>query len=166
MSEKPKDPVLYAQAMDYADAIYDRPSAYKSMAIQKQYMKLYREKYGDRDAYTGPKRERDLEKWRREKWTDVESFLEGNPRPCGEPPKPGERKRLPACRPIKELEKIPPDAARRAVALKARGETIDWDKLVSHYSRRKPPASKGLKEAGTMPSWASVVAKYNKDRNR
>jgi len=41
MAEKAKDPELYAQAVSYADAVYARPSAYKSMAIQKQYIKLY-----------------------------------------------------------------------------------------------------------------------------
>jgi len=160
MAEKAKDPILYAEAIDYADAVYARPSAYKSMAIQKKYMELYRAKYGDRDAYTGPKAEARLAKWRREKWTDVESFLEGNPKPCGEPPKPGTRKKLPACRPIKELERIPKNAARAAVALKERGATIDWDKLVE-----KGKVVKSRKrEKSVYPSWESIVAKYNKDR--
>lgn len=137
MAEKAKDKDLYAQAVSYADSVYARPSAYKSMAIQKQYMKLYNEKYGNRDAYTGVRRVPSLEKWRREKWTDVESYLKGDPKPCGFTPD-APRKGLPACRPLKVLQQIPASVARKAVALK-RKETgmIDWEKMVEEYNKRR-----------------------------
>jgi hypothetical protein len=137
MAEKAKDPSLYAQAVAFADATHARPSAYKSMAIQKKYMELYREKYGDGDAYKGKRKMSSLEKWRSEKWTDVESYLKGDPKPCGfTPDKP--RKGLPACRPLKVLQQIPASVARKAVTLKRKETgTIDWEKMVEEYNKRR-----------------------------
>jgi hypothetical protein len=81
----PVDEKLYNETKKKVDEIYDKPSAYRSMAYTRFYLRAFREKYGEKkDAYKG-KRPGDLEKWRREKWVDIRSFLDTpkNPIPCG-----------------------------------------------------------------------------------
>jgi hypothetical protein len=55
---------LYKAVKEYADIVYDNPSAYKSGFIVKTYKKLGGT-YKDNNA------EHDLERWFREKWSDV-----------------------------------------------------------------------------------------------
>ena len=55
---------LYKAVKEYADIVYDKPSAYKSGFIVKTYKKLGGT-YKDNNA------EHDLERWFREKWSDV-----------------------------------------------------------------------------------------------
>ncbi len=133
--EKAKDLQLYQEAKRFIDGIYERPSAYKSMAISKRYMDLYKEKYDSNDAYHGVPDSK-LAKWRREKWTDVESYLAGKPRPCGDPELKTARKKrgsrnLPACRPLKVLERIPERVLKIAISKKRAGEGIDWEDLLA-----------------------------------
>jgi hypothetical protein len=70
----PKDHKLYEKAKDEADKIYKKSSAYKSGYIVKTYKKLYKEKYGDENAFEGKKKKQEgLTRWFNEKWTDVGS---------------------------------------------------------------------------------------------
>jgi hypothetical protein len=81
----PVDEKLYESTKKEVDKIYDKPSAYRSMAYTRFYLRAFREKYGQKkSAYKG-KRPGDLEKWRREKWVDVRSYLDTpkNPIACG-----------------------------------------------------------------------------------
>lgn len=65
----PKDLNLYDIAKKKADDIYKKPSAYKSGYIVKLYKNLYTEKYGDNDAYIGPKQPtKGLSRWFAEDW--------------------------------------------------------------------------------------------------
>jgi hypothetical protein len=74
MSE-PTDKELYAKIVDEVNKSYKKPSAYRSMAYTKNYMKAFEEKHGDKkDAYVG-KNPGELKKWRKEKWIDVKSYL-------------------------------------------------------------------------------------------
>jgi hypothetical protein len=102
---EPSDQELYNKAKDEVDKSYDKPSAYRSMAYTRTYLKKYREKYGDdKKAYRG-KNPENLKTWRREKWIDVKSFLKDpkNPTACGNAPiKKGE---YPLCMPVSDARK-------------------------------------------------------------
>lgn len=102
---EPSDMALYKSSKAEVDKNYDKPSAYRSMAYTRTYLKNYREKYGDdKKAYKG-KNPENLKTWRREKWVDVKSFLQDpkNPTACGNAPiKKGE---YPLCMPVSDLAK-------------------------------------------------------------
>ena len=102
---EPTDQELYNQSKREVDKNYDKPSAYRSMAYARTYLKNYREKYGDdKKAYKG-KNPEELKTWRKEKWVDVKSVLKDpkNPTACGNAPiKKGE---YPLCMPEKQLAK-------------------------------------------------------------
>ena len=67
----PKDKQLYEKAKSIADTTYKKPSAYKSGFIVKKYKELYKEKYGNEDAYVGKKSGGGLTRWYKEKWEDI-----------------------------------------------------------------------------------------------
>jgi hypothetical protein len=102
---EPSDMTLYNKSKEEVNKNYDKPSAYRSMAYTRTYLKLYREKYGDdKKAYKG-KNPEELKTWRKEKWVDVKSVLKDpkNPIVCGNAPiKAGE---YPLCMPEKQLSK-------------------------------------------------------------
>jgi hypothetical protein len=102
---EPSDQALYNKSKEEVNKNYDKPSAYRSMAYTRTYLKLYREKYGDdKKAYKG-KNPEELKTWRKEKWVDVKSVLKDpkNPTACGNAPiKKGE---YPLCMPEKQLAK-------------------------------------------------------------
>jgi len=102
---EPTDEALYNKSKQEVDKNYDKPSAYRSMAYARTYLKNYREKYGDdKKAYKG-KNPEELKTWRKEKWLDVKSVLKDpkNPTVCGNAPiKAGE---YPLCMPVKEIAK-------------------------------------------------------------
>lgn len=102
---EPSDQELYNSSKREVDKNYDKPSAYRSMAYTRTYLKNYREKYGDdKNAYKG-KNPENLKTWRKEKWVDVKSAIQNpkNPTACGNAPiKKGE---YPLCMPEKQLSK-------------------------------------------------------------
>jgi len=102
---EPSDMTLYNKSKDEVNKNYDKPSAYRSMAYTRTYLKNYREKYGDdKKAYKG-KNPEELKTWRKEKWVDVKSVLKDpkNPTACGNAPiKEGE---YPLCMPVNQLAK-------------------------------------------------------------
>jgi len=102
---EPSDMALYNKSKEEVNKNYDKPSAYRSMAYTRTYLKNYREKYGDdKKAYKG-KNPEELKTWRKEKWVDVKSVLKDpkNPTACGNAPiKKGE---YPLCMPEKQLAK-------------------------------------------------------------
>jgi len=102
---EPSDQSLYNSSKAEVDKNYDKPSAYRSMAYTRTYLKNYREKYGnDKNAYKG-KNPENLKTWRKEKWIDVKSFLQNPKAPtaCGNAPiKKGE---YPLCMPINDIKK-------------------------------------------------------------
>ena len=102
---QPVDEKLYNETKKKVDEIYDKPSAYRSMAYTRFYLRAFREKYGEKkSAYKG-KRPGDLEKWRREKWVDVRSYLDTpkNPIACGGVEYG--KKEYPLCMPISKAQR-------------------------------------------------------------
>jgi hypothetical protein len=102
-ASEPTDKILYDKVVDEVNKSYKKPSAYRSMAYVKFYMKAYEEKYGNKKAYTGENLG-ELKKWRKEKWMDVKSVLKDpdNPVACGNAERnAGE---YPLCIPEKELK--------------------------------------------------------------
>lgn len=73
MAPEIKDVALYKKAMAIVYSQYKKPSAYRSGALVKKYKLLYREKYGNDDAYKGdePKKSRPLARWFMEQWGSV-----------------------------------------------------------------------------------------------
>jgi hypothetical protein len=115
---EPTDVALYNKSKEEVNKSYDKPSAYRSMAYTKTYLKNFREKYGDDEkAYTG-KNPEGLKRWRREKWIDVKSVLKDpkNPLTCGNAPiKSGE---YPLCMPVRQLAKYNESELRTLVRRK------------------------------------------------
>ena len=71
---KIKDIKLYKQAMAIVYSQYKKPSAYRSGALVRKYKLLYKEKYGNDDAYeddTVAKKNRPLARWFMEGWGSV-----------------------------------------------------------------------------------------------
>jgi hypothetical protein len=104
-SNMPTDEKLYNKTKAEVDKVYDKPSAYRSMAYTRFYLRAYREKYGnDKKAYTG-KKPGDLEKWRREKWIDVRSYVDtpDSIKPCGAIEYG--KKEYPLCMPEKKIKR-------------------------------------------------------------
>ena len=60
----PIDTNLYNQVYEEAGNVYKKPSAYKSMWIQKEYKKRG-------GTYKEDGKERKLERWKNEEWADV-----------------------------------------------------------------------------------------------
>lgn len=80
MKPKPKDKALYEKAKKMADQVYDRPSAYKSGYIVKKYKELG-------GTYTGTKKNTNLDRWFKEKWTDVNPMKTNKSYPVYRPTK-------------------------------------------------------------------------------
>jgi hypothetical protein len=99
---RPADEELYKKAKQEVDMSYKKPSAYRSMAYTRTYLKAFREKYGEKKKPYAGEKPGNLEKWRDENWVDIKSFVADpkNPTACGnEPIKKGE---YPLCMPIKK----------------------------------------------------------------
>jgi hypothetical protein len=60
----PEDKELYNKAKEYADAIYKKPSAYKSGYIVKKYKEMG-------GKYLNDNKPKNLKRWFKEDWTDV-----------------------------------------------------------------------------------------------
>jgi len=102
---EPIDPILYRKMKDEVDKSYKKPSAYRSMAYQRFYLKAFAEKYGaDKSAFKG-KNPKKLGNWRKEKWVDVKTLIADpkNPVACGNAPVGKDE--YPLCMPIKEAAK-------------------------------------------------------------
>lgn len=102
---EPVDPALYRKMKDEVDKSYKKPSAYRSMAYQRFYLKAFAEKYGSSKSAFKGKNPENLNNWRKEKWIDVKSYVADpkNPTACGnEPVKKGE---YPLCMPEKDAAK-------------------------------------------------------------
>lgn len=97
----PLNPKLYEKAKKIADNTYEKPSAYKSMFIQKKYMELGG-KY--KDKRSNQKKSDNLNRWRREKWVQVIPYLKnGKEIVCGE-----DNKKNKVCRPLVRIDSKTP----------------------------------------------------------
>jgi len=101
----PTDEALYNKTKAEVNKTYDKPSAYRSMAYTRFYLRAYRDKYGDdKKAYTG-KKPGDLAKWRNDKWVDVRSYVDtpNHPKACGNVKY--DKGEYPLCMPEKKVKK-------------------------------------------------------------
>ena len=73
MSSIPTDTSLYEKAKKTVYKQYEKPSAYRSGAIVKEYKKLFSEKYGNnKQPYEGKKTDKQpLKRWFNEEWKDI-----------------------------------------------------------------------------------------------
>lgn len=101
----PTDDKLYEKVKKEVDKTYTKPSAYRSMAYTRFYLKEYKDKYGStKGAYRG-KKVKELNQWREEKWVDIKSYLKDptNPTACGN--EPYEKGEYPLCMPKTQAAK-------------------------------------------------------------
>jgi hypothetical protein len=135
----PNDQELYDKSKQEVNKSYDKPSAYRSMAYTRTYLKNYREKYGDdKNAYSG-KNPENLKKWRKENWVDVKSFLQNpkNPIDCGNAEiKKGE---YPFCMPLSDVRRY--NKNELALLLKRKNEigkrTLNKDDFLKKNQKRR-----------------------------
>ena len=113
----PLDTKLYKKVFREADIVYDKPSAYKSMWIQREYKRRG-------GIYKEDGKERKLDRWKKEEWRDI-----GN-------------KDYPVYRPTKRVSKstpltvfeIDPNQAKSQIALK---QKIKGSKNLPPFLSRK-----------------------------
>ena len=135
----PTDDALYNKTKSEVDKTYTKPSAYRSMAYTRFYLRAYREKYGnDKNAYKG-KKPGDLDKWRKEKWVDVRSYVDtpSHPKACGTVQHgKGE---YPLCMPEKKVKKY---SSTELTALINRKDELGKTRLVKEPYLRNLGVSK------------------------
>ena len=116
--------------MNINDVKKMKPSAYKSMMLGKLGL-----------TKTTPEKEKDLKRWKNEKWENLTPRLLGDNTfyPCGKQSKEQKEKGLPSvCRPsVKINDKTPSPLSKnltiaqikKAVDVKKRGGRINWSSL-------------------------------------
>jgi hypothetical protein len=126
----PIDTKLYNRVFKKADIVFEKPSAYKSMWIQREYKK-------QGGTYQDDGQERKLERWKNEEWKDVG------------------KKDYPVFRPTKKITKdtpltvaeIDPSNLKKQIALK---QKIKGNKNL-------PPFLKGGKLEDDLLKWSNPV---------
>jgi hypothetical protein len=74
--DKVKNPQLYQAVKNYINSVYEKPSAYRSMA----YFKMYRDMGGEfKDELPKDLDKAPLKRWELEKWGNVPENKEGYP---------------------------------------------------------------------------------------
>jgi len=112
---------LYLKAISIVYPKYKRPSLYRSMALQKEYMELGGKYKGDK-----PKKGGEGKKWLSEKWIQVVPFLES-----GERIKCGEGKDSKGCRPTVRVD------ARTPITISELIEKHGKSKLLKFAKKKK-----------------------------
>lgn len=73
---EPNDQSLYNEARNFIMSRYKKNSAFASGAIVKQYKQQYKKKYGENSKpYSGDNKPRNLDRWFKEKWVDINPLL-------------------------------------------------------------------------------------------
>ena len=124
MSDKYLDKDLYEKAKRKITQEHKKHSAYRSMAIVKEYKRLGGRLSGSKSGGT--------KKWLKEDWRNLTGVALGK-MSVKEAPKCGNKYKgqtAPSiCRPIKEAVKYSKSQLKKALNIKKRGETINWKKL-------------------------------------
>jgi len=116
---------IYMKAKEIVYKQYDKPSAYRSMALVKKYKdmggRLEKEKTGGGTA-----------KWRSERWVNLSPYAEGLTSDrfqykCGQ--KAPNQKGPSVCRPSSEVKRYSKAQIKQAVKIKSSGKVINWNKL-------------------------------------
>lgn len=103
-----QNPILYRRAYDTVTRIYGtQTSAYRSMAIVKEYKRLGGKYAGRKKSSVVP----GVRRWLREKWIMVRPFVQhGKEVPCG-----NHARRTHACRPLVRVTKKTPMTIREVL---------------------------------------------------
>jgi hypothetical protein len=120
------DKSIYMKAKEIVYKQYDKPSAYRSMALVKKYKDM------------GGRLEKDgsgsgLKIWSvQERWKNLTPYAEGLTSDrfqykCGQ--RAPNQKGPSVCRPSAEVKKYSKNQIKRAVEIKSDGKIIKWDKL-------------------------------------
>ena len=120
------DKSIYMKAKEIVYKQYDKPSAYRSMALVKKYKDM-----GGR-LEKGENQEKGTRSWLVERWVNLTPYAEGLTSDrfqykCGE--KAPRQKGPSVCRPSSEVKKYSKAQIRRAVGLKSDVKVIDWNNL-------------------------------------
>lgn len=152
---KPVDENLYNKVKTEVDKSYDKPSAYRSMAYTRAYLKAFREKYGSKKSAYAGKKPGELEGWRRENWIDIKSLIENPKEPiaCGNAPI--EKGEYPLCMPKNEAMKY--SESELQLLLKRKSE-IGKRRLV------KDAFLRDVLEPEKIPAVRKYKQKYIRDR--
>lgn len=122
--DKYKSKTIYRRAKAKADAVYDKPSAYKSGYLIKEYK--------DMGGRLKRKNKSDLEQWFRDDWVNLTPYAERittskTKYACGE--KAPKQKGPSVCRSSADAKKYNRRQIKKAVAQKKEGKRIQWSKL-------------------------------------
>lgn len=119
------DKSIYMRAKEIVYKQYDKPSAYRSMALVKKYKdmggRLEKEKSGGGTT-----------RWLRQTWVNLSPYAEGLTSDrfqykCGQ--KAPNQKGPSVCRPSSEVKRYSKAQIKQAVKIKSSGKVINWDKL-------------------------------------
>lgn len=115
---------LYEKAKKIVYKEHDKHSAYRSMAVMKQYKEMGGKLKG-KDTKGG------TQKWLQEKWKNLTPYVEGLAKKteyvCGQ--KHPQQKGESICRPLKEIKMFDDKQLKKAYDMKQKGLRIDWKKL-------------------------------------
>jgi hypothetical protein len=116
----PSDEVLYEKVKREINALYKKPSAFRSGAYVKEYKKQFKEKYGvSREPYKDDGKKKNLKRWFQEIWKEV-----GN-------------KEYPVFRPTKRVSKDTPLTVNEISAANLKKQTALKQKIKG--SKNLPP---------------------------
>ena len=122
--DKYLDKPIYEKAKKVVYADYNKPSAYRSMALVKKYQEL-----GGR--LKPSKGKSTTQTWLKEKWKNLTPYSEGLGKKtdfvCGQ--KHPQQQNPSVCRPLKDIKKYSKTQIQKAVDIKRRGGIINWDEL-------------------------------------
>lgn len=115
---------IYRKAKKVADNTYEKPSAYKSAFLVREYKRM-----GGKLRNT--KKPSALKRWALMDWKNLSPYAEGLggrlDYACGERAKG--QKEPSVCRPKAEAKKYSKEQIRKAIMIKKQGKQIDWSKL-------------------------------------
>lgn len=119
------DKSIYMKAKEIVYKNYDKPSAYRSMALVKKYKDM-----GGR--IEDEKKEGGTRDWLVDRWVNLTPFAEGLTSDrfqykCGE--RAPRQKGPSVCRPSSEVKRYSKAQIRKAVGLKSDIKVIDWKSL-------------------------------------
>lgn len=130
------DKKIYERAKKIVDERHKKHSAYKSMDL----IKTYKKELGGKIDETKDKK--GTNKWLKEKWINLTPYALGNVKNIKDSPKCGVKgkkqgKNPSICRPSKKVNKSTPQTAEKytkkqlvkAVNIKKKGKTINWNEL-------------------------------------
>lgn len=119
------DKGIYMKAKELVYTQYDKPSAYRSMALVKKYKNM-----GGR--LEKEKKEGGTRSWLVERWVNLSPYAEGLTSDrfqykCGE--RAPRQKGPSVCRPSSEVKRYSKAQIKKAVEIKSDGKIVKWNKL-------------------------------------